>query len=87
MIERARVGPFACRGDSFDRVVVGVDPPAGGGENSDACGLVVAGSREGKVYVLEDASVQGLSPEGWSSRVAAAAARWNTAQVVAEAQR
>jgi phage terminase large subunit-like protein len=35
--------------------------------------------------VLEDASVRGLSPEGWSNRVAAAAARWDTAQVVAEA--
>ncbi len=35
--------------------------------------------------MLEDASVQGLSPEGWANRVAAAAARWNTAMVVAEA--
>ena len=29
--------------------------------------------------------MRGLSPEGWASRVAAAAIRWNTAQVVAEA--
>jgi phage terminase large subunit-like protein len=65
--------------------VVGVDPPAGVGERSDACGIVVCGSREGALYVLEDASVRGLSPEGWASRVAAAAGRWNTAQVVAEA--
>jgi phage terminase large subunit-like protein len=35
--------------------------------------------------VLEDASVQGLSPEGWSSRVAAAAERWSAGLVVAEA--
>jgi phage terminase large subunit-like protein len=35
--------------------------------------------------VLEDASVRGLSPEGWASRVAAAAARWDTTLVVAEA--
>ena len=28
---------------------------------------------------------RGLSPEGWANRVAAAAARWNTAIVVAEA--
>ena len=35
--------------------------------------------------MLEDASVRGLSPEGWASRVAAAAARWDTALVVAEA--
>lgn len=71
--------------EELDRIVVGVDPPAGVGERSDACGIVVCGSREGALYVLEDATVRGLSPEGWASRVAAAAARWDTAQVVAEA--
>ena len=71
--------------ESFDRIVVGVDPPAGTGEGSDACGIVVAGSVGERLYVLDDASVRGLSPEGWSNRVAAAAARWNTALVVAEA--
>jgi phage terminase large subunit-like protein len=69
----------------FDRVLVGVDPPAGSGEECDACGIVVAGSADGIHYVLADESVRGLSPEGWSSRVATVAARWNTAQVVAEA--
>ena len=70
---------------AFDRIVVGVDPPAGASEGSDACGIVVAGSRENILYVLEDASVRGLSPEGWASRVAAAAARWEAGLVVAEA--
>jgi phage terminase large subunit-like protein len=91
MIERSRAPaltrdppPASGRGE-FDRIVVGVDPPAGVGERSDACGIVVCGSREGALYVLEDASVRGLSPEGWARRVAAAAGRWNTAQVVAEA--
>jgi phage terminase large subunit-like protein len=69
----------------FDRIVVGVDPPAGVGEGSDACGIVVAGSLGETLYVLEDASVRGLSPEGWANRVAAAAARWDTPLVVAEA--
>ena len=72
-------------GEELDRIVVGVDPPAGAGEGSDACGIVVCGSRGGELYVLEDASVRGLSPEGWSNRVAAAAARWRTNLVVAEA--
>jgi phage terminase large subunit-like protein len=71
--------------DGFDRVVVGVDPPAGAGEGSDACGIVVCASKGEKLYVLEDASVRGLSPDGWASRVASAAARWNTSQVIAEA--
>ena len=82
MIDRARVEKKPAE---FDRVVVGVDPPAGASEGSDACGIVVAGSIGEELYVLEDASVRGLSPEGWASRVAAAAARWDTAQVVAEA--
>jgi len=69
----------------LDRIVIGVDPPAGGGETADACGIVVCGSRDDRLYVLEDATVRGLSPEGWASRVAAAAGRWNTSQVVAEA--
>jgi len=81
MIEAAYiVGPHV-----FDRIVVGVDPPAGVGEGSDACGIVVAGSRGETLYVLEDATVRGLSPEGWANRVAAAAVRWNTGMVVAEA--
>jgi phage terminase large subunit-like protein len=66
-------------------VLVGVDPPAGVGEGVDACGIVVAGSADNVFYVLADESIQGLSPEGWTSRVAAVAARWNTSVVVAEA--
>jgi phage terminase large subunit-like protein len=90
LIKRCRVAPspqpLSRRGErGFDRIVVGVDPPAGTGEGCDACGIVVCGSRDGVLSVLEDASVQGLSPEGWSNRVAAAAARWDTHLIVAEA--
>jgi len=81
MIEAARVAPPG----GFDRVVVGVDPPGGDGEHCDACGIVVCGSKGGQLFVLEDATVRGNSPEGWASRVAAAALRWDTSQVVAEA--
>ena len=78
-------GPPPRSGEHLDRIVVGVDPPASVGERVDACGIVVCGSVGEKLYVLDDASVRGLSPEGWASRVATAAARWNTAQIVAEA--
>ena len=81
VIERCRA-PLP---EGLDRIVVGVDPPAGAGEGSDACGIVVAGSLGETLYVLEDASVRGLSPEGWANRVAAAAARWEAGVVVAEA--
>ena len=81
LIDRARAGVP----EHLDRVVVGVDPPAGVGEGCDACGIVVAGRSEGRLYVLADESVQGLRPEGWASRVATAAARWGASLVVAEA--
>ena len=81
LIERSRrVTP-----EAFDRVVVGVDPPAGAGEGCDACGIVVAGRSEGRLYVLADESCQGLSPDGWARRVASAVARWDADIVVAEA--
>jgi phage terminase large subunit-like protein len=53
VIERARTMPLhhpsddppPRSGEELDRIVVGVDPPAGAGEGSDACGIVVCGSR------------------------------------------
>jgi len=90
LIERCRVRPLAptplTHGErGFERVVVGVDPPAGVGAAVDACGIVVAGRIDGKLYVLADESCQGLRPEGWARRVAAAVARWDADIVVAEA--
>nr|WP_240705203.1 terminase family protein [Pacificoceanicola onchidii] len=74
----------------LSRIVVAVDPPAGDGKTSDACGIVVAGvemsgrPEEWRAYVLEDASVQGLGPTGWATAVCDAAARWEADRVVAE---
>lgn len=81
MIER-------CRGElpeRFDRVVVGVDPPAGAGPGTDACGIVVCARLGEQFYVLADESVQGLSPDRWARAVVGAAARWEADRVVAEA--
>jgi phage terminase large subunit-like protein len=69
---------------AFERIVVGVDPPAGVGKDCDACGIVVAGRSQGRLYVIADESCQGLSPEGWARRVAAAVFRWDADMVVAE---
>jgi phage terminase large subunit-like protein len=81
VIERCRTA--AVDGDDLPRVVVGVDPPASVG--GDACGIVVCGRGEDGVgYVLEDASVEGLRPEGWARAVVAAAERWGADKVVAE---
>lgn len=81
-----RDGIEACRvreAAELVRVVVGVDPPAG--VEGDACGIVAVGlGADGRGYVLEDASVSGLSPEGWARAVVACADRHEAERVVAE---
>jgi phage terminase large subunit-like protein len=67
----------------LDRVVVGVDPPAGA--NGAACGIVVAGRRDAHAFVLADRSALGLSPLGWASRAAEAAREFGAAEIIAEA--
>lgn len=70
--------------EGFARVVIGVDPPAGHGAGS-VCGIVAAGLRaDGTIVVIEDASVEGLSPEGWARAVSDAAARHGADRVIAE---
>ena len=81
LIERCRVSDIA----PLRRVVVGVDPPAGTGAAVDACGIIVAGlGEDGRAYVLEDATVQSLSPEGWAMAVASAARRKGADRVIVE---
>ncbi|HEY0623524.1 DNA-packaging protein [Sphingomonas sp.] len=76
----------ACRGRKprdIVRVVVGVDPPASA--EGDACGIVAVALDAADVgHVIADASVTGLSPEGWARAVARCAARHSADKVVAE---
>ncbi len=66
------------------RIVVAVDPPAS--STGDACGIVACGlDGSGHGFVLQDASIEGASPEGWARAVAACALRWNPDRVIAEA--
>jgi predicted phage terminase large subunit-like protein len=72
----------------MERVVVGVDPPAGSasGRPGDACGIVVVGrGSDGRAYVIADASVEGESPEGWARAVAYAVDAHRADRVIAEA--
>ena len=71
------------RPERLDRIVVAVDPPASAG--GDACGIVVAGRRDARGYVLADRSMRGLSPHGWATRVAGAVQEFDASTVVAEA--
>jgi len=79
LIEQCRVRDVP----GLRRVVIGVDPPAG--TQGDACGIVAAGlGADGIGYVLADASVAGLGPEGWARAVAGAAAAHKADKVIAE---
>ncbi len=83
LIEARRVEAMPC---TARRVVIGVDPPAGASAASDACGIVVVAlGADDRAYVLADASVRGLSPEGWARAVAGAAERYQADKVIAEA--
>jgi phage terminase large subunit-like protein len=67
------------------RVVVAVDPPGSSRRGADACGIVAAGRAEsGNLYVLEDASVAGLSPSGWATKAVALYRRLQADSLVAE---
>lgn len=67
------------------RVVVAIDPPATSRRGADACGIVAAGrSENGWVYVLEDASMAGLSPTAWAQKAIALYRRLNADTLVAE---
>ena len=67
---------------TLDRVVVAVDPPATA--HGDACGIVVAGRRDRRAYVLADETVRGRSPAAWARIVAEVVRREQAAAVIAE---
>ena len=74
----------------IDRIVVAVDPPVTGHGRSDECGIVVVGAvtdgppQDWRAVVLEDASVQGASPEAWARAAIAAMERHGADRLVAE---
>jgi phage terminase large subunit-like protein len=81
LIEQARVAVAP----TLMRIVVAIDPPASARAGSNACGIVAAGVAEnGIVYVLEDASVQGLSPAGWAAKAVAVYRRLQADTLLAE---
>jgi phage terminase large subunit-like protein len=67
------------------RIVVAVDPPASHGEKANACGIVCAGlGRDGRCYVLDDASVKRMRPLQWAKRAVALYDTRNADRIVAE---
>jgi hypothetical protein len=65
-------------------------PARRGNATSDACGIIVAGIvsqgpvSDWKIYVIEDASVQGVSPNEWAAAAIAAMDRYGADRMVAE---
>ena len=81
VIEAARVR----EAPPLQRIVIGIDPPGSARPNADACGIVAAGlAEDGRIYVLEDASVQGLAPQGWAMKAVALYRRLAADALVAE---
>src|SRR4051795_4543695 len=80
-IEAARVDAAP----PLERVVVALDPPGSARAGADACGIVAAGRGEnGLYYVLEDATVAGLSPSGWANKAIGLYRRLQANTLVAE---
>lgn len=68
----------------LNRIVVAVDPPAGG-KRGGRCGIVVAGrGANGLILVLEDASLEAARPEIWAARAIEAYHRHAADALVAE---
>ena len=85
LLDRGRGAPldFARDERTFVRIVIGVDPPASA--EGDACGIVACAlDKDGVGWVIGDHSVRGLSPEGWASKVVAAAEAWGAGCVIVE---
>ena len=74
----------------LDRIVLAVDPPVSGTAKADACGIVVAGAQmqgpkeSWKAFVLEDATLQGISPTAWAEVAIDAMERWDADRLIAE---
>jgi len=86
MIEAARGEAMPALG----RIVVAVDPPVSATKKSDACGIVVAGvvmegpPQDWQAWVIEDVTVQGVSPTEWARVAIAAMERHGADRLVAE---
>jgi phage terminase large subunit-like protein len=72
--------------EDLELVVVAVDPPVTASEDSDECGIIVAGRGvSGQLYVIADCSIQGATPAMWASKAALAHQTYLADRIVAEA--
>ena len=80
VIDKARVRAAP----ELQRVVVAIDPSVTAGPDSDECGIVVGGrAADGRLYVLEDASLR-ATPDAWARRAVAMFDKWEADAVTVE---
>ncbi|WP_347863291.1 terminase large subunit domain-containing protein [Planktomarina sp.] len=76
--------------NSFDRIVVAVDPPVTHSKSSDECGIVAVGAhtqgpaQSWRATVLADLSFKPKSPNDWARRAIAAMQEFHADRLVAE---
>ncbi len=81
LLERHRSPPPT----DLARIVVALDPPVTGHSKSDACGIIVAGiDANGGGHILQDATMNAVSPERWSGRAAELYHRYAADRIVVE---
>ena len=68
----------------LDRIVIALDPPATSGPKSDACGIVVAGVKDGRAYVLQDATIGQATPEDWAAKTVSLYETYRADCIIAE---
>jgi len=68
----------------LDRIVIALDPPITSGPKSDSCGMIVAGVRDGRAYVLQDATIGQATPEDWAARAVGLYADYGADCIIAE---
>lgn len=69
----------------LDDCIVAVDPCISAKPGADACGIILAGVKDGHGYVMGDASAPGLAPHVWAGRAAALAEAAGASCILAEA--
>ena len=80
MIQHVSVLP-----SGLQRIVVAVDPPVTSGANADECGIVVVGLAEDEtIYVIDDKSSQGDTPQAWAQKAVKAYYHYEADCMVAE---
>ena len=87
MFSRARIDELRVGAAPFqlDDCIVAVDPNLSAKPGADACGIVLAGVKDGVGYVLGDASAPGLAPLDWAMRAVALAEAGGASMILAEA--